>query len=470
MKMKRRTLLKSLALSGAVAMARPDLFAGAEKYDKYGGWPELKFKRTGFFGLTQQNDRWWCISPEGNAFLINQMDHVGAFRLTADFNKAFWAKKFGISADAPMSDFMPGFYQKVKDDQQVMGFNAMHNTATPDPKDSFIPYIRRFSTIKNSYWEKQIKSSDFKDVFSDQFAKEVDNAAKFQVARRKDDPYLIGWHFTDSPILSDFEAMPFGIGYYHKKLPGTVTWPQRLRNLGAEAPGKHAYVDLMKRRYGDIAAFNDTYCSAFKTFDDLIRARDWKPLNDYLGNYREEADNKAFQLEILDKAYTVQVETVKKYDPNHLIFGDRLNCNAPLDDDIIKLFGKHFDVLSFQFYGTWEDFSPLMERLYKQSGKPLHGADSSFAVANENMPNPLGIVCANQKIRAEQYKECHYNSYALPYFIGWGWCGWVDAWPSSEPGMQHSGIQDAFGNFDQPIVGEMKKFSEVMYDVHMNRL
>jgi hypothetical protein len=286
------------------------------------------------------------------------------------------------------------------------------------------------------------------------------------VAGRKDDPYLLGWHFTDSPILTDYEAMPMPAGYYHKPLPGTVTYPQRLRNLGAKSPGKRAYVDLMRQRYPDIQAFNHAYCTDFATFEDLLAARDWKPLNDTLGNRREEADNRAFLLSILDRAYSVQIGAVREYDRNHLIFGDRLNCNAPLDDQVIGLFGKHFDLLSFQFYGTWEDFSPLMERLYDVSGRPLHSADSSFAVANEDMPNPLGIVCANQQIRAEQFKECYHNSFALPYFVGWGWCGWVDAWPSQEPHMQHSGVQDAFGRYDQPIVDEMRRFSDQMYQIH----
>jgi hypothetical protein len=41
----------------------------------------------------------------------------------------------------------------------------------------------------------------------------------------------------------------------------------------------------------------------------------------------------------------------------------------------------------------------------------------------------------------------------------------MDNWQAFKPGKQHSGIQDPFGNFDQPIVDAMNTFSEEMYSL-----
>jgi len=153
-----------------------------------------------------------------------------------------------------------------------------------------------------------------------------------------------------------------------------------------------------------------------------------------------------------------------------MIFGDTLNCNSPLVketqyNEVLKLFGGYFDALYFQFYGSWNSFEPLIKRLHRESRLPVFSADSCFSVPYEEMPHPVGVHCASQEIRTEQYRECYYNAFALPYFVGWGWCGWVDSW-SKRAAAQHSGVQDPFGNFNEPLVSAMKRFSSDMYELH----
>src|SRR5512137_1204101 len=89
--------------------------AGTAKRDAYGGWPGLKFEKTGFFHLAKDSaGRWWMVSPEGNAYLADQMDHIELNKLQGDYNRAFWAQKFGIASNAPNADWLPGYQAKVK--------------------------------------------------------------------------------------------------------------------------------------------------------------------------------------------------------------------------------------------------------------------------------------------------------------------------------------------------------------------
>jgi len=39
-----------------------------EGFDRFGGWMGKRFAATGFFRV-EKDDRWWLVSPEGNAFL-----------------------------------------------------------------------------------------------------------------------------------------------------------------------------------------------------------------------------------------------------------------------------------------------------------------------------------------------------------------------------------------------------------------
>lgn len=35
--------------------------------DRFGGWTGKRFEPTGFFRV-EKDDRWWLVTPEGNAF------------------------------------------------------------------------------------------------------------------------------------------------------------------------------------------------------------------------------------------------------------------------------------------------------------------------------------------------------------------------------------------------------------------
>ena len=70
----RRRFLKQTGLAGGALLGSKLLpqstFAADNNLarDTYGGDPSLSFDATGFFRLEKTN-RWWLVTPEGNAFL-----------------------------------------------------------------------------------------------------------------------------------------------------------------------------------------------------------------------------------------------------------------------------------------------------------------------------------------------------------------------------------------------------------------
>ena len=174
-------------------------------------------------------------------------------------------------------------------------------------------------------------------------------------------------------------------------------------------------------------------------------------------------DNHAFLMKIIERYYTVACETIRKFDPNHLIFGDIINAQTPPPDDIVSLITAYTDVFAYQFYGEYDEQSPILDRWSKLTGKPLFHADSSFSVPYKEMPNPIGKECSDQETRARQFLDFATRAFSRSDFIGWNWCGWMDSWASWKKERQHTGLQDPFGGYNHPMPETMAQFGAQLY-------
>jgi agarase len=433
--------------------------------DRYGGCPDIQLGATGFFRLERTDQRWWLVTPEGNAFLSFGINHVQTKHMMADYNAGHWAEKLGIAGVYDQEAFLPAFRQKVRDDMALLGANTL-GCHSPQSYyvQSFMPYVCQMRFVDICHYMTPTEK-EFWDVFSQEFETHCDARARETVLQRVDDPYLLGYSMTDCPVWTDLDAEPHEANIYGWKRIGLPTWPRVLRNLGGSSPGKRAYVETMRELYReDIDRFNETYGTTFPSFSALIEAESWRPKTDPV-NRREERDNLAFLNKVVDKGYEVEKAAIRRYDPNHMIFGDKLNGNTDMTDDLIQIAAKHFDLIFYQYYALWGDQQVLLDRFARLTGKAILHGDSCCSVPDEHMPNPFGPHCADQQDRVFKFNDMFYNTYAQPDFVGWNWCGWMDLWePAARPGKQHSGVQDAFGTF-YPILEAMLKFSEEMYDL-----
>ena len=91
----------------------------------------------------------------------------------------------------------------------------------------------------------------------------------------------------------------------------------------------------------------------------------------------ERLSSKAGQSELFEMAtryYRVTHDAIRRYDPHHLILGDRYEANAPLPMEIVQAADPYVDVLSFQ------DFATPVEHLrewHAATGKAVLWADGS---------------------------------------------------------------------------------------------
>ncbi len=374
-----------------------------------------------------------------------------------------WVKAFGAERAFDAAGWT-GYHDAAEADCRRLGLNTlgMHTDAgllTP-PHGPRLPYIRTYEPVLISDHYRP-KPEAFVDVFAPAFVTQCEAAARKMAEPFADDPMLLGYCMSDIPSFIDNET------WWRK----TTTWPRVLRNLGADAPGKQAYLSCMHERYPDVAAFNAVYGTSFAAWDALAAAQDWRPDTD-LSNQSELDDNLAFLHPCMDKFYSVARAALLRFDPNHLFFGDKIMANGDSLDSVVEVTSRHTDVVCYQCFSRWEYQRELLDRVTKKTDKPFFNGDASYAVPTDMAPAPHGtqvpgMVPKDQAERARWTREFMENATARPEFVGWHMCGVIETWKTM-PGKevaQHTGIMTPTGEFFPEMESAIQDISARLYEI-----
>ena len=455
-------LVATATRTNALAQGEPDQF------DRFGGWKKKRFDASGFFRV-EKDDRWWLVTPEGNGFLSFGINHLHPDLWNQDYNREAWRKKLGIdSMDwRPFTTALRRWFLATCDQY---GFNTVgvHTSlkVVNEPMPA-MPYMRPIHFLEIPHWKKDIPDENFRDVFADDFARHCDSLAKQFAGPAKDDPFLLGYTMTDCPLLTeeDCRERPDVIGGARRE--SRIGFPRRLRNFGAESAGKKAYVRTMRELYRDqIGEFNRTYATTFGAFDDLAAAVDWRPSTD-LSNANETRDNVEFLHRVVAKYYETARDAIRRYDPNHLFIGDKLNANTDTVDTVLTVTAQYTDVVMYQMYGRYAVQEPGLDRWSKRVDKPFINGDSAFTMITDTMPRPYGPVADTLEQRADWTAEFFLNAFARRDFVGWHYCGLIDGSnrvPRKQD-RQHSGLIDGYGEPYPKLKETIRSCSTAMYGI-----
>ncbi len=454
--------------SGLVDGARAEAAVAATDLDRFGGWKAKRFDATGFFRV-EKDKRWWLVTPEGNAFLSFGINHLHPGLWKQDFSRQAWRKHLGLeNLNSPR--FAPALRTWFLKTCREYGFNTagVHTELsvlnTPRPA---LPYVQGIRFVDIPHWKPKIPDEAFRDVFSDEFARHCDQMARRLAAPARDDPFLLGYAMTDCPLFTeeDCRERPDVIGGARRE--SRIGWPRRLRNMGADAAGKAAYVCTMRDLYrGEIGDFNATYDAAFDSFDALLAAENWRPATD-LSNANETRDNVVFLQRVVAKYYETVLEAIRRYDTNHLFFGDKLNGNTDTVDTILPITSRYTDVIYYQAYGRYEVQKPGLDRWSRVAELPIINGDSAYTMLTEHMPRPFGPVADNIRQRAEWTDEFFRSAFARPEFVGWHYCGLISATQqiAHKQDRQHSGLMDAYGEPYPELKTVVRACADEMYAI-----
>ena len=357
---------------------------GEYGYCRYGGYTASHARATGFFRVEQIDGKWWFVDPDGHLFLsvgsdviqptmgtsIRGRANIFAALPPAEFNRprtvdegrgtvSFYTwnlgRRFGPDWKTQWADFN---LRRMA----AWGFNTVANWSDPALWDAKkMPYA-----IPLGGWGME-QYMGMPDVYSPEWLKKVDEAARRQCASRKDDPWLLGYFIANEPAWPGREALVAGLML---KGPDTATKKE---------------------------------LQAFLAKGDTPERR------------------KAFLLQCFEKELAAINGAVKKYDPNHLNLGIRFGGQP--EDEVVRL-TRVFDVYSQNIYSEVPDRAKL-DKLYELTGRPMLIGEFHMGTPGRGLSAGL-VQVRDQAERGVAYRYYVENAVSMPALIGTHWFQWID--------------------------------------------
>ena len=270
---------------------------------------------TDFFRLDQRVGRWWLITPEGEPFFSLGLNHIDPATLRYAENIHIWRERYGNSMQRWLQE-------SVRPNLIDWGFNCIGwNQEVISRKRTNHRHSRHF-TYEEYQWLNM--------------------------------PYCAQLPFAD----------------FHQ-------WEVEVRHPDFFSEGFVAWCDHVAREHCAPLA-NDPKLIGYFYVDCPIwlhirEDNRWKgPLFD---PKKLESPGGRDELKALaTQYYKVTHEAIRRYDPNHLILGDRYEANELLTIEIMEAARPYVDVLSFQ---DFRDPIGHLAEWHRQTGMPVLWADGS---------------------------------------------------------------------------------------------
>lgn len=316
---------------------------------------------TNFFTVEKRRGRWWFITPEGKPFWSIGMNHIDAAAIRFVESGGVWARDFDNS--------QARWLASVAADLRDWGFNTIGWTQeVVIITESFHRHSRPFT-----YEEYQWTGMPYCHLLP------FTEAHQWQVEVRQPDvmsPDFEEWcDYVARDECARFRDDPKLIGYFYCDCPQWVhTWPE------TEWRGSLVDPELLKSEAGRRKLFA-----------------------------------------IAEHYYKVTHDAIRRYDPNHLILGDRWEANRPLPVEVVRAALPYIDVLSFQCFGTVENIATKMRHWAGFANRPVLLADAAGHIrAHDDTSWP---PAADRNQDAVHYRRLMDALWKIPQVVGYHLCG-----------------------------------------------
>lgn len=167
-------------------------------------------------------------------------------------------------------------------------------------------------------------------------------------------------------------------------------------------------------------------------------------------------EERAFVSHIIGRYYQVTHDAIRRYDKNHLIFGDLVEGSdclpvGPLapPDAVFTEMRHYVDVLSVNWYHPFEIMRESVEEWQRLCDKPVFLSDSAFVAPNDLLSAEEELFdggweklrVRTERERGEAYVDTIRQQAMTDYVVGWGWCSFL------QNRIRRYGLKD---RFDEP--------------------
>jgi hypothetical protein len=346
----------------------------------------------GFFTLAKLEERWVLYTPERKPFFSVGLNHIDSSPLRYPENLPRWEQKYG-------NDNLNWIKESVAPNLKSWGFNS-------------VGWVQEVSIQKHAH--------------------------------------------TPSFTLDEYRALD--MPYCHL-LPFIEThqWNRWHNNPDIFSQDFEDWCDYVAR----------SQCTRLKNEPNLIGyfysdCPTWvhiRPENEWRGSMFDpkRLESQAGRDELGEMAewyYRVTHDAIRRYDPHHLILGDRYEARAALPMEIVKAADPYVDVLSFQDFG---DPVKDLSEWYEATGKPVLWADGSRR--RETIVDDSGKYLDGEYYLTDGkwFAEAIEGLLKNPGAIGAHLCGGY-----IRNRFRRKGLVDEREQQDQEAIDEIQKGSEVV--------
>jgi hypothetical protein len=363
--------------------------------------------KPGYYSVAEIKGIWWFVDPNGKAFYSLGVNDIRPESTPDTYDPqrpAYAAFRHYDSTE----DWADHSIKRL----QNWNFNTIGGWADPSLTNGPLPYavVLHFGGGEYIPWN---------DILSPDFDSQIDQMARKLVAPHRTDRNLLGW-FSDNEL-----------GWY----PDMVFQHHLTQKTTSATRAK--LIELLIEEYEhDFTSLNrDFDVSEATNFEELGRAGKVKLRPG--GNGRKVILR--FTEILAQRYYQVVHDAIRRYDPNHLILGDRYAWHCPTV--VAKAAAPYVDVISTNL--DWPEakdgYLPIgyLRNLHRVTGKPVLVTEY-YVAARENRsgnPNSRGVFLTvnSQADRVAAFRNRLRNLATQPYVVGAHWFRFADEPPHGRP-------------------------------------
>jgi len=192
---------------------------------------------------------------------------------------------------------------------------------------------------------------------------------------------------------------------------------------------------------------------AVSSWTELAQATDWNHPRNKAAAAR---DGDAFTAMIADRWYGLLHDAIRRHDPNHLVFGDKLKYDMipPLLFPVLK---KYVDVIMVQdIKENLQDQIAHFSGVYAGIGKPILNGDCGFSAPDPKKQHLKGFPVGSYNEVGEYYAAFMKGLMNLPFMIGWHYCGYIEGCAGTRLEAQE-GFRDPFGKTHAEVIEHVRE-------------
>lgn len=388
-------------VSGLVGYTEKDIPMG-----KYNDRTDVELPKTGYYYTTKQDEKWWVVSPDGHPLVhigINSLNLNASDRVLFTYSVKYKTpERWADDAISLLQRY--GFHGAGSwgDVEQIRAFNERHNAHF-----SYCIQLDMISSYRDTLDKSRgySKSSKLFPVFDEAFLDYCDDRSS-ELLKYSEDPNLLGYFFDNEltfarDMLDWYLKLPLNDSGYI----ATVNWLKE-RNLTTQS-----------------------------NLDDQTRDE--------------------FRAFVLDRYYSIISSAIRKYDPNHMLLGNRFYWNDRIyfNDNqsgmltnplVFQTAGKYLDILSCNYYFRWTPVEEEINAWTEWSGLPFMLTEWYVKGNDTGLPNitGAGAIVGTQKERGLFYQHFALKLLESPNCVGWHWFRYQDKGEWGKRRNSNKGIVD----------------------------